>query len=46
VGILVVFIGRRLHARTLSNQRTEAKIACNALNKMSRLGMPISARIK
>jgi transposase len=31
-------IGRRLHARTLPNQRTEAKIACNALNKMTRLG--------
>ena len=39
-------IGRRLHARTLPNQRTEAKIACNALNKMTTLGMPISIRIK
>jgi hypothetical protein len=39
-------IGRRLHARTLPNQRTEAKIACNALNKMTSLGMPISVRIK
>jgi hypothetical protein len=37
-------IGRRLHARTPPNQRTEAKIACNALNKMTRLGMPISVR--
>jgi hypothetical protein len=39
-------IGRRLHARTLLNQRTEGKIACNALNKMTRLSMPVSVRIK
>src|SRR3954470_5920842 len=39
-------IGRRLHARTLPNQKTEAKIACYALNKMTSLGMPISVRIK
>jgi hypothetical protein len=39
-------IGRRLHARTLPNQRTEAKIACNVLNRMTSLGMPISVRIK
>src|SRR4051812_4633487 len=39
-------IGRRLHARTLPNQQTEAKIACNALNRMTGLGMPISVRIK
>ena len=39
-------IGRRLHARTLPNQKTEAKIACNALNRMTGLGMPISVRIK
>src|SRR4051812_25416973 len=39
-------IGRRLHARTLPNQKIEAKIACNALNKMTGLGMPISVRIK
>jgi hypothetical protein len=39
-------IGRRLHARTLPNQKTEAKIVCNALNKMIGLGMPISVRIK
>jgi Transposase DDE domain len=38
-------IGRRLHARTLCNQRTEAKIGCNALNRMTALGMPISIRI-
>jgi hypothetical protein len=39
-------IGRRLHARTLPNQKTEANIACNALNKMTGLGVPISVRIK
>ena len=35
-------IGRRLHARTLCNQKTEAKIGCAALNRMTNLGMPIS----
>src|SRR5215208_5948343 len=39
-------IGRRLHARTLPNQRTEAKVGCNALNRMISLGMPVSARIR
>lgn len=38
-------IGRRLRARTLPNQRTEAKIGCKVLNRMTRLGMPASARI-
>jgi hypothetical protein len=38
-------IGRRLHARTLPNQRTEAKIGCNVLNQMTELGMPVSVRI-
>ena len=32
-------IGRRLCARNLLNQRTEAKIGCNALNRMTSLGM-------
>jgi hypothetical protein len=39
-------IGRRLQARTLPNQRTEAKIACNVLNRMTSFGMPVSARIR
>jgi hypothetical protein len=39
-------IGRRLQARTLPNQRTEAKIDCNVLNRMTRFGMPISTRIR
>ncbi len=38
-------IGGRLHARTLANQRTEATIGCNVLNRMTRLGMPLSLRI-
>ena len=39
-------IGRRLHARTLPNQKTEAKLGCNVLNRMTNLGMPVSVRIK
>jgi hypothetical protein len=41
-----IIIGRRLHARTLSNQKTEARIGCAVLNRMTNLGMPISTRIK
>ena len=29
----------------LPNQRAEAKIGCNVLNRMTRLGMPVSVRI-
>jgi hypothetical protein len=39
-------IGRRLQARTLSNQKTEAKIGCHVLNRMAGLGMPASARVR
>jgi hypothetical protein len=39
-------IGRRLHAPPLPNQRTEEKIVCNLLSKMTHPGMPISVRIK
>jgi hypothetical protein len=39
-------IGWRLHARTLPNQLTEAKIGCNVLNRVTDLGMPVSVRIK
>jgi hypothetical protein len=35
-------IGRRLQARTLATQRTEAKIGCNVLNRMTSIGMPTS----
>jgi hypothetical protein len=38
-------IGRRLSARTLPNQRTEAKIGCNVLNRMTGLGRPTSDRV-
>ena len=39
-------IGRRLHARTLPNQKTEAKVGCAILNQMTSFGMPVSVRIK
>ena len=39
-------VGRRLHARTLPNQRTEAIIGCNVLNPMTTLGMPTTVRIR
>src|SRR5215217_2999363 len=38
-------IGRRLRARTLPNQKTEARTGCAVLNRMTRLGMPVSQRI-
>jgi hypothetical protein len=39
-------LGRRLHARTLPNQKTEARIGSAVLNRMTQLGIPISIRIK
>jgi hypothetical protein len=39
-------ITRRLRARTLPNQRIEAKIGCNLLNRMTCIGMPASVRIR
>ena len=39
-------IDRRLRARTLPDHRTEAKVGCNVLNRMTGLGMPVSARIR
>ena len=38
-------IGRRLYARILPSQRTEAKIACNVINRMTCLGMPVAVRV-
>ena len=35
-------IGGSLRARTLPAQKTEAKVACTVLNRMTRLGMPVS----
>src|SRR5215203_748869 len=37
-------IGRGLRARTLPAQKTEARIGCSVLNRMTRLGMPVSRR--
>ncbi len=39
-------IGRRLHARTLRKQQTEAKIGCNVVNRVTSLGVPVSVRVK
>jgi hypothetical protein len=39
-------IGRRLHARTLPDQKTEAKIGCSVLNRMASLDIPIPVPIK
>jgi hypothetical protein len=38
-------IGRRLHARTLPTQETEAAAGCKVINVMTRLGMPVSQRL-
>jgi transposase len=38
-------LGRRLHARTLPTQKTEAAAACKVINVMTHLGMPVSQRI-
>src|ERR671916_203225 len=37
-------IGRGLRARALPAQKTEATAACSVLNRMTRLGMPVSQR--
>jgi transposase len=37
-------IGRRLYARILSGRQVEAKIGCNALNRMTSFGMPATIR--
>ena len=37
-------IGSRLHARIPPAQKTEDKVACSVLNRMTRLGMPMSQR--
>ena len=37
-------IGRRLRARTLPSQKAETRAACAVLNRMTRLGMPVSQR--
>ena len=37
-------IGRGLRARTLPAQKTEARVDCSVLDRMTRLGMPVSQR--
>jgi hypothetical protein len=39
-------VGRRLQARTLPTQRTEAKIGCNVLNRKTSIGMLASVRMR
>ena len=38
-------IGRRLYARNLPTQKSEAAAGCKIINIMTRLGMPASQRI-
>ena len=38
-------IGPYLRARSLPAQNSEARAGCAALNRMTRLGMPVSHRI-
>jgi hypothetical protein len=40
-----MLIGRRLRARTLPTQKTEAAAACKVINIMTHLGMPVSRRV-
>jgi len=35
-------IGRKLNSRNFDNQKNEIAIACNILNKIFQLGMPVS----
>jgi hypothetical protein len=39
-----VVIGRSLRTRTLSSQKAETRAACSVLNRMTRLGIPVSQR--
>src|SRR4051795_5932682 len=38
-------IGPTLRARTLPAQKTEARVACSVMNRMTQLGMPLSQRV-
>jgi transposase len=38
-------IGRRLRARSLPGQKAEARTGCAVINRMTHLGMPVSARV-
>jgi len=39
-------IGSRLRARTLPAQKTETKVACSVLNRMTKLGVSTSQRVR
>jgi len=39
-------IGSSLRARILPAQKTEAKVACSVLNRMTRLGIPVFQRVR
>ena len=39
-------IGPTLRARMLPAQKTEARVACSVMNRMTQLGMPISQRVR
>ena len=38
-------VSERLRARTLPAQKTEVGVGCAALNRMTRLGMPVARRV-
>lgn len=40
-----VILGEKLHNRNLTNQKTEARIRANILNRMTNLGMPKACKI-
>jgi hypothetical protein len=40
-----VLIGPTLRARTLPAQKSEVRMACAVMNRMTQLGMPVSQRI-
>lgn len=39
-------IGPWLRARALAAQKTEARIGCAVINRVTQLGMPISQRVR
>jgi hypothetical protein len=39
-------LGDRLHARDGEAQVVEARLACNILNRMGELGMPVSYAVR
>ena len=39
-------IGPHLRARTLPAQKSEARMACVVINRMTQLGMPMSQRVR